>query len=154
LPPEPLRQQPAAGQAPGEAPEEALAGADPTAAVAALAALRAQAFRTGSFDLLDRVNTDGSQAMQADRGIARQLEASGHLLAGLRMTVTELQPGPVAEDGRIPVRAVATTSGFTEVDAAGKPVRTKVGSTVQRFEFILEQVDGRWRISGVREAPA
>jgi eukaryotic-like serine/threonine-protein kinase len=132
----------------------ALAGADPAAAVQALAAVRAQAFRTGSFGLLEQVNTAGSEAMQADHGIARQLEESGHVLAGLRMSVADVRPGPEGEDGRIPVAAVATTSGFTEVDAAGNPARTKVDSTVQHLEFVLQQVDGSWRISEVRQQPA
>jgi eukaryotic-like serine/threonine-protein kinase len=132
----------------------ALAGADPAAAVQALAAVRAQAFRTGSFGLLEQVNTAGSEAMQADRGIARQLEESGHVLAGLRMSVADIRPGPAGEDGRIPVAAVATTSGFTEVDAAGNPARTKVDSTVQHLEFVLQQVAGSWRISEVRQQPA
>jgi hypothetical protein len=129
--------------------EALLASADPAEAVRGLARLRALAFSSGDFGLLDAVTAPTSPAAAADARIRGQLSRSGHILAGFSTSLTRV----VTTAGSSPVRAVvaitAASSAYRELDGDGKVVAAIPAAAAQQLQLVLVPVDGRWRIQDI-----
>ncbi len=145
--------------------EVRLASDAPEEVVHALAWLRSYAFSSGRTGLLEYVNAPGSAAREADRAIAQRLEQTDHVLSGFESRISRSNRLP-AGDGRPSVEeGVATseqavvavtvhTSGYTELDARGGIVRSERPAGKQELMLVLQDVDGRWRITQILASTA
>ncbi|MDN4644456.1 serine/threonine-protein kinase [Arthrobacter sp. PsM3] len=131
-----------------------LASPDPEEAVRGLARLRALAFSSGDFRLLEQVNVPESSAAVADGRISAALTESGRVLAGFSTVLTEVSAA--GEDGRpLAVVAVkAATSAYRERDATGTVVADAAAVPAQQLRLVLVPVEGRWRIRDILPADA
>jgi tRNA A-37 threonylcarbamoyl transferase component Bud32 len=126
-----------------------LASADPEDAVRGLARLRALAFSSGDFGLLEQVNVPASSAAMADGGISSRLSESGHILAGFSTALTRVEASPESSPARAVVAIRAASSAYQERDAAGAVVAEAAAGTEQRMRLVLVPVDGTWRIQEI-----
>ncbi|WP_323961531.1 protein kinase [Arthrobacter sp. JZ12] len=138
-----------------EAVLDRLDNGDPLKALPALATVRARAFATGDPGLLSHVNVDGSDAMAADREILGTLAEQGHVYQGLSVrleSMSLLEENTMAEgaaDDKAAVRATAQMSGYTEADTSGQVVQNVPEPAPQELLFLLERVNGTWKIGQV-----
>lgn len=126
-----------------------LAAADPSVAVHGLASVRSLAFSSGRLELLERVNAPESSAAAVDARIKDDLQSSGHLLAGFKSTVSnvEVQPGSTPE--RAVVGVTSATSSYVQQDSSGLVVAAGAPGMEQVLRLVLVRLDGQWRISDV-----
>ncbi|AXJ10771.1 serine/threonine-protein kinase [Arthrobacter sp. PM3] len=139
---------PAAAVVPRELGEQ-LESADPADAVRGLAALRAQAFSTGNFALLDQVNAPSSPAADADGRIAAELAATGHVLAGFSTGLMSVRNTPDRAPGRAVVAVSAASEPYQERDAAGSVLAEAPAGQETRVRLVLTVVGGRWKIAEI-----
>ncbi|WP_285724108.1 serine/threonine-protein kinase [Psychromicrobium xiongbiense] len=150
------------GAAPGAVPAEVEAAAsspDPLVAVKALVWFRAEAFRTGTAELLGRVNAPGSAAEAADQQSMAPLVAHRHALAGFSMTLgsaaasTNRSPGAeapsVASGSSSMVAVEVELSAFREMSQDGAVIAEHPQIQRQSLEFLLVQINSQWRIQRV-----
>ncbi|WP_155849516.1 serine/threonine-protein kinase [Arthrobacter sp. H20] len=134
---------------------------DPLDVLPHLSQVRERAFETADPDLLHLVNVEQSAAMDTDREALGALVDRGHVLAGLRIDLSNLSPADLPEgiaaaiggsgDDIAAVTATATTSGYTEVAANGDVLRRESSSSTQELLFILQRMVAGWRIFAVHE---
>ncbi|MBP2414942.1 hypothetical protein JOF48_003741 [Arthrobacter stackebrandtii] len=152
-----------------------LAAAEPVTALHALAWLRSYALSNADQELVDMVNVPDSNALAADSAIVGELAARGHRLTGLDITVAEAHAEGDADAGSAPaqegaagtpstgtamppagtkitVEATVNISSFAEQDKAGVLIHNTTGEQTQELDFILANVDGRWRIQQILAA--
>lgn len=145
--------------------EVRLASDSPEEAVHALAWLRSYAFSSGRTALLEHVNASGSAAMEADKAIAGKLEQTGHVLSGFESSISRASklPGDTSRtsvgDGaetakQVVVAVTVDTSGYKELDARGRIVRRESPAGKQELILVLQDVDGRWRLTEILEPAA
>lgn len=125
------------------------AAADPAYALAGLAALRDQAFRTGDLALLEEVNADGSAAAAADRRTGEKLRESGLVLSGFSSTLAGVATEPGATPARAVVRATSATSSYEQRDSRGSVLGAGTAGPARPLRLVLVRVDGTWRISDI-----
>ena len=126
-----------------------LGSADPLEAVQGLATVRSLAFTSGRLELLDLVNAPGSAASAADARIKAGLQESGHVLAGLTSSVSNLQVQSGSSPSQAVVGVTSATSAYEERDASGAVVAAGAPVAAQNLRLVLVAVDGRWRITDV-----
>lgn len=132
-----------------EAARQKARSADPLLAVAGIAALRDEAFHSGSPELLVAVNVPGSAAAAADQRIVAQLNNGELRLNGFTSTLSDVTAEDGATGERAVVRLTSATTGYQTVNAAGAPVAAGAATAPQRLRLVLVRVDGQWRISDV-----
>lgn len=140
--------------------------ADPAHALAALAELRSRAFASADPGLLEHINAPGSEALQADQDQVGRLVRDGHVLRGLEMQVSVLEPiaaagtaGPAAirlpdTSGRpetAELRVLLEVSGYAQTDSGGTVIHREEARH-QEVRLVLLRLDGSWRISRVLPA--
>lgn len=130
-----------------------LAAADPEDAVRGLAELRAQAWGSGDFRLLEQVNVPASVAAAADARISSRLSAAGHVLVGFSTVLTRVEALPGNSPARAVVAVSATSSAYQERNAAGAVVAEVGAGVEQRMRLVLVRVDGSWRIQDILADP-
>ncbi|QCB98131.1 serine/threonine protein kinase [Arthrobacter sp. PAMC25564] len=126
-----------------------LDSSDPVEAVRGLARLRALAFGSGDFGLLEQVNVPGSSAAAADGVIRSRLSESGHVLADFSTALTRLEASPESTPARAVVAISAVSSAYQERDAAGAVVAEAAAGSEQRMRLVLVPVEGLWRIQDI-----
>ncbi|WP_420180764.1 serine/threonine protein kinase [Paenarthrobacter sp. TA1.8] len=125
---------------------------DPLVAVSALSAVRDIALGERRLDLLDLVNAPGSQAEATDKQVSDYLRDAGTAFVGLHTALTALTVEGPAQSDHVLVEVTAATSGYEERLVSGAVVRTGAAGTPQQLRLDLVRSDGRWRISGIRDA--
>ncbi|MGW6173365.1 protein kinase domain-containing protein [Arthrobacter sp. NPDC055138] len=135
--------------------EQALHGDDAAAAVPALAWLRAEALRTRSATLLERVNVAGTAVMDTDRDIVAALTEAGDWLQDFETTLEDLTVDPAAPASGQPVMVAATviTAPFRQLRADGSVVQDHTDPSMQRIQLELVRQDAGWLIQAVHETP-
>jgi hypothetical protein len=111
--------------------------------------VRSLAFTSGRLELLDLVNAPGSAASAADARIKAGLQESGHVLAGLTSSVSNLQVQSGSSPSQAVVGVTSATSAYEERDASGAVVAAGAPVAAQNLRLVLVAVDGRWRITDV-----
>lgn len=153
-PPEPPAQSAQSAQ------DDDLDLADPLKVLPALARMRVKALSTADPAVLDLVNVERSPAMEQDLLVVDGLIERGQVFSGLSVALENLREsglpsGTGASGGRTTaVAASSLTSGYEVRTVPGEVVRSEPGRTRQELIFVLREVDGRWKILAVHEAPS
>lgn len=126
-----------------------LRSGSPEEAVHGLAWVRAAAFSTGSFELLNEINVKGSRAEAADQEIAQRLLESGHVLAGFSTTLSRTEIEAESTAVRAVVGITMVTSAYDEKDSSGSTVAVRPASGEEKLRLVLLQIDGRWRVQEI-----
>jgi serine/threonine protein kinase len=134
---------------PADAARQLAGSPDPGVAAQGLSSLRSLAFSSGRLELLEEVNHPGSGAAAADQQISERLQASGHTLAGLSSTLSQVQAEEGGTAARTVVAVTSASSAYEEKDARGAVVATGAAGAEQRLRVVLVSVDGKWRVSEI-----
>ncbi|MHC6220400.1 serine/threonine protein kinase [Arthrobacter sp. MMS24-S77] len=130
------------GQIRSQNPEEAIRG---------LAGLRDRAFSTGTFELLEYVNVEGSAAAAADGKVRDGLESAGLVLAGFSTTLINTSVEGTADGDRATVSVTVETSAYEERDASGQVVQVRAAGKHQELRVLLFRGggEGAWKIAEI-----
>jgi serine/threonine protein kinase len=121
-------------------PEEALRG---------LSAIRDMALRSGTFELLEHVNLQGSVAAASDKKLRDELIEAGVVLAGFSTTLTSVGVEGAPGLDRATMAVTVETSAYEERDASGKVLRARPPGAPQELRVVLLRGGDSWKITEI-----
>ncbi|WP_394941030.1 serine/threonine protein kinase [Psychromicrobium sp. YIM B11713] len=137
------------GQEIPAAMSQATSSDDPLLVLRALSWWRAEAFRSGRAELLEKVNLPGSTAMLNDQRLLQELKNRKHLLRGFDIVVQGLSREQGSQAGWLVVRASFRFSAFQERGIDGSLFSSQSMPTQQDLRLVLKLHQGHWLIAQV-----